>query len=130
MKPTDTGLAVAEYREGLRAGELRLRRCRCCEAVWLPPSDLCPQCLSQDLDWTLSQGQGVVTAHCQFHRAYYNEAAFPLPYTVLLVELDEGPRVYANPVEPSALLPVGARVAARVATSSAGEPVLRFTVAG
>jgi hypothetical protein len=44
--------------------------------------------------WTPAQGIGTVVSYVVFHRQY--APTFPVPYTVALVELAEGPRLLAR----------------------------------
>ena len=80
------------YWEGAAAGELRFRKCgRCAAAIFFPRS-ICPKCGAPDPDWAVSAGAGVVYACTTVHRAppaFADQA----PYTVLLVDLDEGFRM-------------------------------------
>jgi uncharacterized OB-fold protein len=106
----------AAYWEALDAGELRFQRCRTCATPWLPPMSACPVCLSEDWAWERASGAGTVVASTVFHRAYHPAFADRLPYSVSLVELDEGPRLLSN-AAPSGEVPPppGARVELAIA---------------
>lgn len=77
--------------------DLRLQRCSQCNLVRFPVSPLCYECLSSAWEWTKVSGRGRVTSWVVFRRQYFDE--FPAPYTVVQVELDEGPRLTANLLE-------------------------------
>ncbi len=86
------------YWQGAAAGELRYQRCRACEAAIFFPRSLCPECGAPDPDWATSEGNGTVYACSTVHRAppaFRDEA----PYTVLLVDLDEGFRMMSRLVD-------------------------------
>ncbi|WP_208510339.1 OB-fold domain-containing protein [Variovorax paradoxus] len=51
------------------------------------------------VDWVPAAGTGVVVSFTVFHRQF--EQGFPAPYTVAMVELDEGPRLVARLLDPA-----------------------------
>jgi uncharacterized protein len=79
-------------------GSLRFQHCLECGYVRFPAAPICPECLSDRAEWRVDAGTGSVWSFAVYHRAF--SAAFkPLvPYTVVLVELDSGPRLISNPV--------------------------------
>ena len=83
--------------EGARAGELRLPRCRACAEVFWPAGPVCPQCLSDQIEWFPANGRGHIASWVVFHRAYF--PGFEPPYNVAWVELDEGSRLPSNIVD-------------------------------
>ena len=83
-------------------------RCASCETVYLPPRSQCPACGQTESKSAPLSGGGTVRAWTTIHIAptrYEREA----PYTVVLVDLDDGPpimgRLAAGPAVES-----GARV--------------------
>jgi len=59
------------------------------------------------------QRQGTVWSWCVFHRAYFKGFEPELPYNVVLIKLDEGPKLYSNIMGVTAgSLRVGMRVRA------------------
>ena len=90
------------YWDALRQGRLTFQRCRKCGHAWLPPRAECPECLAAEWDWTQASGQGRVISWVIYHHAYHDAFKDRLPYNVALVELDEGPRVITNIVNPHA----------------------------
>jgi len=85
--------------EGARAGELRVQQCLDCSRMRHPPGPLCPDCHSVSTDWVRLSGKGVVWSRCIFHRPYFPSFSADLPYAVVLVQLDEGPKLYSNLVD-------------------------------
>jgi uncharacterized OB-fold protein len=71
-----------------------LQRCRTCRAWRYPPGPVCAECLSPDFDWAAIAGGGEILSWTVFHRGYL--AAYPPPYNVIAVRLDEGPIVISN----------------------------------
>jgi len=88
------------YWDALRAGRLTFQRCRHCGHAWLPPRAECPECLEADWEWTTASGKGRVVSWVVYHHAYHEAFRDGLPYNVTLVELDEGPRLITNIVNP------------------------------
>ncbi|WP_042663392.1 Zn-ribbon domain-containing OB-fold protein [Haloferax sp. ATB1] len=77
---------------------LLLRRCTDCETVYFYPRELCPDCLSEDTEWTEASGEGVIYTYTVTRqtRGPYGDAT---PYVLAYVELEEGPRIVTNIVE-------------------------------
>lgn len=102
------------YWEGAKQHELRLLRCAGCGTHRFVPFRLCPSCGSRESSWQAVSGKGEVWSWCVFHRAYFPGFAAELPYSVVMVKLDEGPRLYSNLVGvPAHAIRIGMRVRAR-----------------
>jgi len=80
--------------QAARQGRLCVQACSNCGKHRYPEAPVCAVCLSPESTWVDVPPQGEVKAWCRFHRAYFD--GFELPYTVLLVELSGGARIYAN----------------------------------
>jgi uncharacterized OB-fold protein len=83
----DTGAFFAAAREGM----LVVRQCQDCKSGIHPPIAHCPFCGSWNTAWQRASGKGRAytwtTVQHQLH------PAFPTPYTVVAVQLDDIPRV-------------------------------------
>jgi len=100
---------TAPFWEAQNRHELRFQRCSRCQALRYPVGPLCPECRSFDFEWTAASGRGSVYSYTVVH--HQTHPAFPVPYTVLLVELEEGPRIVAQLRAPDgARFGIGARV--------------------
>jgi uncharacterized OB-fold protein len=90
--------------EGTRARELRLQRCDGCAHVYFPPRPFCPKCASKQVSVFKASGRGTLYSYVINHRA---PPGFEAPYSIAVVELDEGPRMMTNivgtPQTPEAL---------------------------
>jgi uncharacterized OB-fold protein len=75
-------------------GELTLQRCVRCKTYAWPPVEVCEACGSDELPWCGMSGRGWLRSFCTFERQYYPECA--PPWTVVLVELEEGPLFISN----------------------------------
>lgn len=82
--------------DGNVVGELRIQKCDDCGMLRFPASRWCACCLSDKASWQKASGKGNVWSWCIFHRAYFKGFEPDLPYAVVLVELEEGPRLYSN----------------------------------
>jgi len=113
--------------EGLKRGELRLPRCDDCGQFHYPPGPVCPACFSEAVEWTATTGHGTVSSWVVVHKASLPVFEDDVPFNVVQVELDEGPRLTANiiDVEPDELS-VGMKVVAVVDTVTPEQYLLRF----
>lgn len=82
--------------EAARRHQLALQRCTACQRVWYPPGPVCPDCLSGDFAWERLSGRGMIASWVVFHKAYFPAFTGEIPYAVVQVELEEGPRLTAN----------------------------------
>ncbi len=115
------------YWDGCREGVLRLQHCADCAQYQFYPRIICSHCGGTRLAWQASRGCGVIASFTIVRHGI--SAAYPAPYTVVLVDLQEGPRMMSSIVdaEPDQLC-VGARVEAAFAEWSEGMvlPVFRL----
>lgn len=86
--------------EAARQHELRLQRCEECGYVRFPIAPVCPRCLSQRAQWDRLSGRGTIASWVVFHKAYWPGFRAELPYVVVQVALEEGPRYISNLVGP------------------------------
>ena len=111
------------YWAGLREGVLSYQTCVSCGHRWLPGRRECPNCWSPEVGWASSAGTGKVISWVTYNRAMSPEFESIVPYTITLVELDEGPRVYSRLVEtPIDELRIG--VGVELACKQTGDRVL------
>ncbi len=97
MKPVPDA-DTKPFWDGIAAGELRLQRCTTCGMAVFYPRAVCPHCLAAPLTWFTAQGTGRVYSYTVAHRAY-GEFADQAPFTVALVDLDEGVRMMTRIVD-------------------------------
>jgi uncharacterized OB-fold protein len=113
-------------------GELRMQKCRNCSHIRFPIGPVCTTCLSDEADWVLLSGKGAVLSHLVFHRAYSPAWKAQVPYSVAMVQLDEGPRMFSDIVDPERAHIhddlVGRRVAVTFDAMADGIAVPRFRV--
>jgi uncharacterized OB-fold protein len=97
--------------EHLREHELVFHRCSGCSRAVFPLRTVCPHCQSESLDLERAAGQGTVYSFTTQARASHPFFAAEVPITLVLVDLDEGVRAFANLVDCS---PDDARIGMRV----------------
>jgi uncharacterized OB-fold protein len=82
--------------EGTRAGELRLQKCAACTHVYFPPRPFCPQCASDQVGVIRASGRATLYSYVIHMRP---APGFVPPYSIAVVELEEGPRMMTNIVD-------------------------------
>lgn len=81
---------------GLGRGELLLQHCLDCGDVQYYQQAMCRRCLSEHIEHRAASGRGTVHAFSVVHRAPGPAFRADTPYAVLLVELEEGPRMISS----------------------------------
>lgn len=99
-KPLPRGTEdTAPYWEYASRGELRMQRCLDCHHIRFPPSLLCPRCLSEKAEWTKLSGRGTVFSWIIVHQSQHPAFNTDVPYNVVIVELEEGPRLHSRLID-------------------------------
>lgn len=75
---------------------LALQRCKACGHIRFPLGPVCSKCRSPETEWATLSGRGEVLAHLVFHQAYHAAWKDKLPYSVVQVQLAEGPRLFSD----------------------------------
>lgn len=83
--------------EGVQRQELVLQRCKGCGTWSHPPRPMCPKCRSLEREWSPASGKGTVYSWVTYREAPH--PGFKAPYSVVLVELEEGVRLVSNLVD-------------------------------
>ena len=118
----------AEFFEAAGAGVLLIKLCIVCGEASEPEADLCRSCGSDQLVWDESVGTAVVVAVAVTHTKPAGEQS-PSRVVVAIVELDEGPWMYAQIVgENRESTIVGSRTSVDFERPEGGEaiPVFRL----
>ena len=79
--------------DGTRAGRLLLQRCNACDQVYFPPRPFCPVCSCREVEVVEATGRAVLYSYVISHRPH---PGFDGPYSIAVVELEEGPRMMTN----------------------------------
>jgi uncharacterized OB-fold protein len=97
--------------EACNREQLLLPRCEPCRHAFYYPRMACPRCGARELSWIEACGRGVVYSHTTVHTSFHGPDWEPdLPYTVLLIDLEEGPRMLSRLVGEDQGLRTGAAV--------------------
>lgn len=88
--------AAEPYWDATREQRLVLPWCRSCDGPFWYPREVCPRCLSPDVEWRPASGRGRVYACSTMPKPAMPGLADLVPYVVALVELDEGVRMMSN----------------------------------
>tara|TARA_B110000503_G_C6993205_1_gene348251 strand:+ start:442 stop:858 length:417 start_codon:yes stop_codon:yes gene_type:complete len=98
---------------GANEGRLIVQQCTQCKIYRYPFQKMCSSCHSIEVSWQQVSGKGFVWSWCIFHRPYFKGFESEMPYNVILVQLDEGFKIYSNLTEAvSAEIHIGMRVKA------------------
>jgi len=119
--PGATALA-RPYLEGLALGELRFQRCTACGRAQRLARHRCAWCGALGPVWQTAAGTGTVFAVTEVRRAPTEAFRALVPYTLVLVDLDEGARLMGHG---AAGLRIGDRVRGHC-TGIAGQQLVRF----
>jgi len=93
--PDDSPL-WAPFWAATQEGRLVFMRCPHCANAFLPARPECPNCLSPGAQWEAASGEARLISWVVYHRPPNPAFADRVPYTVAIVELDEGPRMTTN----------------------------------
>jgi uncharacterized OB-fold protein len=83
----------APFWDAASRGELIIQRCSDCGQYQFYPRPFCLACQSDNVSWTPASGAGTIYSQTTVHIQVRPELT--PPYTVAIVELDEGPRLTA-----------------------------------
>lgn len=84
--------------DAVNAGYLVLQHCAHCQTFVHPPLQLCPVCRNGGLEWRSPDALGTVYSQTTVHHAALDVVKSEVPYSLLLVELDAGPRMVLNAI--------------------------------
>ncbi len=87
---------TAQFWRGCARRELRLQQCGDCGRYQFPPQDFCRYCCGARLTWKAVSGRGKVLSWTIVHWSPNPAYAADAPYSLALIQLDEGPRMLTN----------------------------------
>ena len=106
IRPADEILDQPFWRH-LADGVLHLNCCLDCGGAHHPPSPICPTCRSFNTGWRPAIGRATLKSFAVAHHAVHPMLGSKVPYTITLVELEEGVRMVRG-------LPMGQTTALRI----------------
>ena len=93
-------LTVATFKQFLNEKKLMGSRCLKCQALYLPPRQICPKCHGDRLEWIELSGKGKLAAFTSIYIGPSDLIAAGFdrnnPYCAGIVELDEGVKISAR----------------------------------
>ena len=88
---------AAPFTDGLREGLLRYQHCAACGGAQTLARYACQHCGERGaLQWRDAKGHATVCAVTEVARAPSDEFRALVPYTLVIAQLDEGPRLMAH----------------------------------
>jgi len=97
------------YWQAAREGRLSMQKCPACGFIRWTPQEECPECLELGGEWVDLSGDGTIWSFVVYRRALNPD--FPdVPYTVVQVELAEGPIMAARLLNEPEAARIGAGV--------------------
>jgi len=88
-------LIFKDYNEALKQNKLLGLKCQACGAITVPPKIVCQQCTSPDMEIVELRGTGKIRTFTNVFVASEGRED-EVPYTIVMVELDEGPWIMGN----------------------------------
>lgn len=89
---------LAPFLTAAKQRKLVVQKCRGCGLPRFPAREVCSACWSDQSDWVPVSGRGTVYSFYWMHQIYHPGFAAEVPYAVVVVELEEGPRLTTNVV--------------------------------
>jgi uncharacterized protein len=118
---------AAAFWTALDGGHLLVARCNACGHRWLPPLATCPRCASRDVASAAAAPAGALYSWTVIHLAADPAYAAGTPYTVGLVTLDDGTRLYGRVVDVAHDdLRDGLRLTVQIDTADDEQPIWCF----
>ncbi len=81
-------------------GQLVVQRCLACDHLRFPPGPVCTECLHPESEWMPLSGHATVLSHLVFHQGYGGPWSAAVPYSVVMLQTDEGPRMFSDIDDP------------------------------
>ena len=119
---TASSALAAPFVEGVTRQELRFQRCTLCGTAQTLARYACAHCGEASMAWETACGMATLHAVTTVSRAPSDAFRALVPYTLVIAQLDEGPRLMAHAVP-------GVRIGDRVAAGffeHGGRTLIRF----
>ncbi len=87
---------TAEFFAAAKRGQLMVQRCEGCGGMRFPSSEMCTKCFSSRAKWVPVSGRGEIFSFNIMHQVYHPAFAAEVPYAVVVVQLEEGPKMLSN----------------------------------
>lgn len=128
-KPVPTAWSEAFW-AALRDGRFVLQRCAGCGRYAGYPKVFCPHCYADELEWAPASGRGTIYTYSTVTANPPSTFTDELPYTIVIVNLEEGPRFLSRMVAADVeAVRCDAPVELVIERDEAGEPMPLFRLA-
>ena len=86
------------YYDAASQGRLLVKQCADCKKYHHYPRALCPFCFSDKTEWKEAKGTGTIYSFSHVHLALggYKSWEAEVPFTLVQIQLDEGPRMLSR----------------------------------
>ena len=88
-------LTFKDYNEALKENKLLGLKCQDCDSITVPPKMVCRKCTSTNMEVVELKGTGKIQTFTTVNVASEGREN-EIPYTIVLVQLDEGPWIMGN----------------------------------
>ena len=88
-----------KFYDYLREGKLTTTRCKDCGQVHWPPRVICPECLSDNLEWVDMPKVGTIYSYTVAYAGLPPELVDKAPIVYALVDFDNGVRIFSAIVD-------------------------------
>ena len=79
--------------EWFTSGTIAVQRCADCATLQHPPEEICHACGAMTFDTVTLTPRGTIASYTVVHYAAHRALAESVPYTVVLVSLDDAPQI-------------------------------------
>jgi len=94
----DYKLTFKEYNQALKKNKLMGLKCKECNTITVPPKMVCRKCASLDIEVLEVSGNGKIRTFATVYVGAEGRQG-ECPYTIVLVELDDGPWIMGNLID-------------------------------
>ena len=91
-------LTFKKYNDALKQNKLLGLKCKQCGAITVPPKMVCRACTSPDMEIIELSSRGKIKTFTTVNVAAEGREC-EVPYTIVMVELDEGPWIMGNLID-------------------------------
>ena len=114
----------APYWAAAELGLLHLQQCTECGRRRHYPQHLCPVCHSPKYEWIEASRRATLHSWTMVHHAFDPAFATDVPYTVVIADLEEGPRLAARlPTGGGGMLQIGRPLHLQTGRAPDGTPI-------
>ena len=87
-----------KFYDFLKEGKLTTTKCKDCGTVHWPPSKICPECISDNLEWVDMPKTGKVYSYTSAYSGLPPELVDKAPLVYALIDFDNGIRILSGVV--------------------------------